>query len=154
MHHCMSCGVSHGTFGCGYGGFKASSIASALAIHQQFSKILYYVLHTIMTAEVSWERAARAKQASISGQVPVEWRIKSADLPPVSALRDVSYFVWRYLSARELEITDTTAERILEKLGAGEWTALEVNRAFCHRAAIAHQLVCILSKPTRILKMC
>jgi hypothetical protein len=146
--------MAHWGVGTEYGGFKASSIASALAIHQQFSKILYYILYIIMTAEVSWERAARAKQASISGQVPVEWIIKSADLPPVSALRDVSYFIRRYLSARELEITDTTAERILEKLGAGEWTALEVNRAFCHRAAIAHQLVCILPKPTRILKMC
>lgn len=107
-----------------------------------------------MTAEVGWERAARAKQASISGQIPVEWKIKSADRPPVSALRDVSHFIRRYLSARELDITDITAEKILEKLGAGEWTALEVNRAFCHRAAIAHQLVCILSKPARILKMC
>lgn len=44
----------------------------------------------------------------------------------------------------ECKITsDYDATAILEKLQAGEWSAEQVTVAFCKRAAIAHQLVCL-----------
>lgn len=46
------------------------------------------------------------------------------------------------MSSREPEITGTRdATALLEKLHNGEWTAEQVTMAFCHRAAVAHQLV-------------
>jgi hypothetical protein len=91
--------------------------------------------------EEGWETIARSKKAGVEGLIPVPWRIKSSEIPPVRALRDISDYVRRYLSPHDLEITDKAAASILENVASGAWTALEVTRAFCHRAAIAHQFV-------------
>jgi amidase len=100
-----------------------------------------------MMAEGSWEHAAQGKKASIKALIPVEWRLKSTEIPSVNSLRDVSQFIRRYLTPHELEITELAAEKTLKKLSGGEWTAVEVTRAFCHRAAIAHQLVRLQPEP-------
>ena len=45
------------------------------------------------------------------------------------------------LSPKEVEITEQTATELLEKLSTGQLKSVEVTRAFCARAALAHQLV-------------
>lgn len=49
-------------------------------------------------------------------------------------------FIQKSLSKEEIEITETDAVGIVEKISAGTWTAEEVTGAFCHRASLAHQL--------------
>ncbi|KAJ4403175.1 hypothetical protein N0V91_006752 [Didymella pomorum] len=87
----------------------------------------------------SWQDAAAKKRKEISALIPKEWCVDS--LPSVKEQVDVTDFVKQYLSEEELSITESDAEKIVEKTTSGEWTAEKVTRAFCHRAALAHQLL-------------
>lgn len=87
----------------------------------------------------SWQDAAAKKREAISALIPAEWRIES--LPLVEEQVDVTEYVKQYLSEAELAITESDADQIVEKTTTGAWSAEEVTRAFCHRAALAHQLV-------------
>lgn len=87
----------------------------------------------------SWEQKAAAKRDSILALIPEEWRISN---PPIEDQVDVTgSYVHQFLTPREIEITETTADEIVKKTVAGLWSAVEVTKAFCHRAALAHQLV-------------
>ena len=87
----------------------------------------------------SWQERAQGKRDAILAAIPKEWRI---DNPPVEEQVDVTgKYVQQYLDGREVEITETAAEGIVGKISKGEWTSEEVAKAFCHRAALAHQLV-------------
>jgi len=86
-----------------------------------------------------WQERAQEKRDAILAAIPKEWRI---DNPPVEEQVDVTgTYIQQFLSDREVEITETTAEGIVGKIAKGEWKSEEVVRAFCHRAALAHQLV-------------
>lgn len=93
-----------------------------------------------MTA-IPWKEAAAAKRQSILDAIPPKWRINNP-IPPPQELRDVTGpYIQQFLTPREIEVTETDAVGIAEKTTSGQWTALEVTEAFCHRAALAHQLV-------------
>lgn len=86
----------------------------------------------------SWQKAAQAKRQAILDAIPQKWRIQRAVLPV-----DVTgEFIQGYLTPREIEITEADAVAITTQTTSGNWSAVEVTEAFCHRAAIAHQLVC------------
>ncbi|KAF2472463.1 amidase [Lindgomyces ingoldianus] len=87
----------------------------------------------------SWQELAASKRDAIIAAIPKEWRIEN---PPNDMQVDVTgKYIQQYLSEREVEITETTADDIVKHTMAGNWTAEEVTKAFCHRAALAHQLV-------------
>ncbi|BFZ56930.1 Acetamidase [Savitreella phatthalungensis] len=89
-----------------------------------------------------WKVRAAAKKALTESCIPPKWLVP-ADQLPGKHVRDVTAFPREsgLLSARELEITETDLIPLARKLQTGEWRAREVTEAFCHRAAIAHQLV-------------
>ncbi|KAL2871011.1 putative general amidase GmdA [Aspergillus lucknowensis] len=88
-----------------------------------------------------WKSLADAKRQSTLDAIPSKWRIEEP-IPPPTELRDVTgSYIQQFLSPREIEITELDAYGIAEKTTTGQWTALEVTEAFCHRAALAHQLV-------------
>jgi len=90
-----------------------------------------------------WKQLARNKADSVLGLIPEAWRLRS--VPSPTDQRDVTgSFIQQYLDAREIEITETDAVGIVRQTSSGAWTAVEVAKAFCHRAAIAHQLVSCL----------
>ena len=92
------------------------------------------------TTNGSWQDTARAKRDSVNNLIPEQWRLKS--IPSAEEQRDVTgKYIWQFLSEREAEITETNAVDIAKNTTTGHWTAEEVTRAFCHRAALAHQLV-------------
>jgi amidase len=95
-----------------------------------------------MTSEHKWEKIAAAKRAALAESIPKEYRIPQQQLPSESQL-DVT--VWPkesgWFSPEELEITDSTASQILQKLASKAWSSEKVTRAFCKRAAAAQQLV-------------
>ncbi|THZ84846.1 amidase [Aureobasidium pullulans] len=87
-----------------------------------------------------WRQIATQKRDSVLALIPEEWRIPAP--PSVDEQRDVTgKFIQQYLNTQEIEITETDAIGIVEKTSNGTWTAVEVTKAFCHRSAIAHQLV-------------
>ena len=87
-----------------------------------------------------WKAIAAEKRDSINALIPKDWRIPPP--PSIEEQRDVTgAFIQQYLSEKEIEITETHAAGIVEKTSSGAWSAVDVAQAFCHRAAVAHQLV-------------
>ncbi|EEQ92593.2 general amidase [Blastomyces dermatitidis ER-3] len=94
----------------------------------------------MMATGTSWETAAKAKRESILNLIPEKWRIPTP-LPPASELRDVTTYIQQFLSSREIQITELDIVSLARRTTTGQWTAVEVTEAFCHRAALAHQFV-------------
>ncbi|OJJ45432.1 hypothetical protein ASPZODRAFT_134091, partial [Penicilliopsis zonata CBS 506.65] len=93
-----------------------------------------------MMTEMDWKAAAEAKRLSVLNAIPKKWQIQA--IPPVSEQRDVTgSYIHQFLTAHEIEITETDAAGIVEQTISRKWSAVEVTEAFCHRAALAHQLV-------------
>ena len=94
----------------------------------------------------SWQELAADKKRRQQESIPKDWVIT---LPPSNQL-DVTNIPAEsgLLSPFELEITETRdVELILAKLVSGEWSSVDVTRAFYKRSIIAQQVVWI----TRIL---
>ncbi|KAK6846198.1 amidase [Apiospora arundinis] len=88
----------------------------------------------------SWLTLATAKREAILGSIPEKWRLTK--IPSVEEQRNVTgAYVQQFLSPREVEITGADAVGIVEKTTTGAWSAVEVIKAFCHRASLSHQLV-------------
>ncbi|KAJ5959566.1 uncharacterized protein N7479_006716 [Penicillium vulpinum] len=89
----------------------------------------------------SWELKGESKRQSILNAIPERWRLEYP-VPSATELRDVTGdYIRQYLTEREIKITETDAVDIVAQTSTGRWSALEVTEAFCHRAALAHQLV-------------
>ncbi|KAK2743324.1 Acetamidase [Onygenales sp. PD_40] len=95
------------------------------------------------TETPAWEGIAKAKREAVLGLIPEKWRIQS-QIPPASELRDVTVYIQKFLSPREIEITELDTVGLAERTTTGQWSAVEVTEAFCHRAALAHQFVSCL----------
>lgn len=92
----------------------------------------------------NWEALVADKKLRQQATIPKEWIL--TNLPPKETL-DVTDFPESsgLLSRKEIEITNTHVDGLLEKLAAGTWSAVDVTTAFSKRAVIAHQLVCSMS---------
>jgi amidase len=87
----------------------------------------------------SWQSLGKSKADSLLSLIPSEWRLPS--IPSTDQQRDVTgAYIQQFLNDAEVLITETDAVDIVQKTSKGEWKAEEVARAFCHRAAVAHQL--------------
>lgn len=97
--------------------------------------------------DLDWTDIAAKAQTRLINSIPAEWRIPPSKLPPEDHL-DVTEFPRQcgLLDATELKITESYAIEIVGAVAAGEWTAEDVTRAFCKRAAIAHQVVCLSAR--------
>ena len=96
-------------------------------------------------ASKKWEDIGAEAREKLTSSIPSEWRIPKDELPPAEQL-DVTGFPAKsgLLTDNELAITDSYATQIVQNIAKGEWKAEDVTRAFCKRAAIAHQLVGLL----------
>jgi amidase len=89
---------------------------------------------------MDWKRAGQDKADSVLALIPKEWRLEST--PTIEQQRDITGpYIQQFLSSKEIEITECDAVEIVKNTTTGVWTAVDVAKAFCHRAAIAHQLV-------------
>ena len=87
---------------------------------------------------MSWRDIAEKKRASLLADIVPHWHISTPSNEP----KDVTgSYIQQYLTARETEVTEAVTIDIVKKLSNGSWSAREVTEAFCHRAAVAHQLV-------------
>lgn len=95
-----------------------------------------------MSDQGNWEAIGAAKRKALLDSIPAEWRIPAEIMPPESQA-DVTGFPKEsgWFTEKELEITGSTAARLLQQLASGELKSEEVTKAFCKRAAAAHQLV-------------
>jgi amidase len=92
----------------------------------------------------SWEELAADKRTRIASTIPSEWLIR--DLPS-----DDNVFAFPkasgLLSAREIELTESSATDLVAQMAEGKLKSVDVTLAFCKRAALAQQLV----RPTILL---
>lgn len=87
----------------------------------------------------NWESLAKAKREEILSSIPEKWRLEK--IPTPEEQKDVTgAYIHQFLSEKEIAITETDVVGIAEKVAAGEWSAVGVAEAFCHRASLAHQL--------------
>ena len=92
-----------------------------------------------------YEYAAIEKKRAVEAKIPPEWKLAGN---PSSEEHRKKYpnvtndYIRQYLDAEEIKYTETDAIVIHETVCSGQWKATDVAKAFCHRAAIAHQLVC------------
>ncbi|KIV85071.1 hypothetical protein PV11_00806 [Exophiala sideris] len=87
-----------------------------------------------------WQSRAEAKRDAILKSIPEKWRLQK--IPSAEEQKDVAGpYIQQFLNEQEVEITETDAVGIAEKVAAGTWSAVSVTDAFCHRASLAHQLV-------------
>ncbi|RDW85502.1 putative glutamyl-tRNA(Gln) amidotransferase subunit A [Coleophoma crateriformis] len=92
----------------------------------------------------NWEALAKEKRDSVNALLPKPWLLPSP-VPTVQEQRDVTgKYIQQFLSPQEVEITETDAVGIVAKTTSGEWKSKDVAEAFCHRAALAHQMVSCL----------
>lgn len=87
-----------------------------------------------------WERTAKAKRDSVDALIPESWRIKDAPSREKQVVVTGSY-IQSFLTEDEIKITETDAATIARNISQHGWKAVDVIKAFCHRAALAHQLV-------------
>lgn len=93
---------------------------------------------------VPWQQLASAKRQALLAKIPIEWRLSSA--PCVDDHPNVIDWARKQLSADEVLITETPPLSILANMHASLWSSENVVSAFCHRAALAHQLVNCLTE--------
>lgn len=91
----------------------------------------------------SWKDIAVAKREAILDSIPSKWRM--SQIPSREEQKDVTGpYIHQFLSKEEIQITETDAVGLANQISAGSWKATEVTEAFCHRASLAHQLVCFI----------
>lgn len=94
-----------------------------------------------MDETVSWKLAGEHKRNALLALIPPEWRL-THPLPSPTEVPDLRKgTIQSYLSSREVMITEMDCLSLLEQLASGRLSSREVTMAFCHRAALAHQMV-------------
>lgn len=94
-----------------------------------------------MASDSSWEDISKRAIAKVLDSIPAEWRIPDDKLPPPEQLNVTDLpFKTGLLTEKDIVITNTSAIDIVINVAHAVWTAEDVTRAFCKRAAIAHQL--------------
>jgi amidase len=94
----------------------------------------------------TWQSKAATKRAAILDSIPEEWRLSTAQLKLADGVRDITGpFMQQFLTDDEVAITSLDSVPIVEAVKSGKLSAVQVTKAFCKAAAIAHQIVCYLS---------
>lgn len=90
----------------------------------------------------SWEAKAKAKVVETMSKIPDEWRLNQSGLDKAKQIKKLSGpFIESFLNDEELSVIRNDSTLLVEKVKAGEYTALQVAQAFCKTAAVAHQIV-------------
>ena len=90
---------------------------------------------------VGWQKIAHQKRQAVLQLIPTAWTLP-IDLPPAEEQRDVTgHIIESFLTSQEIIFTQADAVEVTRRTSWGEWKARDVVEAFCHRAALAHQMV-------------
>ena len=91
---------------------------------------------------MTWEDIGKQARTRLLESIPSEWRLPEDKLPPADQANVLDFPSTSGLfTEHELSITTSTATHIVQAIASGGWKAIDVTRAFCKRAAVAHQLV-------------
>jgi amidase len=119
------------------------------AFTKQFHLDCYIRSACILTKMAdTYKKIAAEKQAEAFKKIPEEWRLSEYIMQKISSTSDTNVMSipssCGILSSTEIKITeDYTATALAREIASGVFTAVQVTRAFCKRAAISQQLVCV-----------
>ncbi|KAM7189482.1 Amidase signature domain containing protein [Rhypophila sp. PSN 637] len=96
----------------------------------------------VETSDLPWEVRAERKRNGLLAKIPEEWRLRPIDLSDsVREHRDMTGRVTHnYLERREIDIITKDSVALVKAIRAGHLTAVQVTKAFCKAAAVAHQM--------------
>ena len=90
-----------------------------------------------------WQNIADTKRRENLAKIPQDWLLSEKTIVEGKERKEIAGdFIESLLDPETLEVTSQDTEDILDLLRSGSLSALQVTRAFCKRAAYAHQLVC------------
>ncbi|KAF8221180.1 amidase [Tricholoma matsutake] len=93
----------------------------------------------------TWKDVVAEKTRRQQASIPKEWIL--TNLPSKEHLDVISFpETCGLLSAKEIEITNSNADALMERIRSGSWSAVDVTTAFSKRAVIAHQLTNCLTE--------
>ncbi len=104
--------------------------------------VIFRFLSPAMIAKLEkpWQEISAEECAALQASIPKAWLLK--DPPPASRLNVMNVpYESGIMTPEELELTEKDATELLELLHSGKLKSYDLTRAFCKRAAIAHQLV-------------
>jgi len=104
----------------------------------------------------TWHEVADRRRHEIDSRIPGEWLVSKHMLQEAKTTKTVLDLprVSGILTAWELEVTEMRAVDILAAIRAQKFSSVDVTKAFCKRAAIAHQAVSKTSEDSWILRLC
>ncbi|EEQ34981.1 putative amidase [Microsporum canis] len=93
----------------------------------------------------AWEEKAAVKRAVTLAKIPAEWRLTKEQIKDAKSQRQIAggYFQG-FLTDEEKKITSEESTGIVDKIQSKEYSALQVAKAYCKAAAIAHQMTSCL----------
>ncbi|KAF2651703.1 amidase [Lophiostoma macrostomum CBS 122681] len=101
---------------------------------------------TTSTPSPKWQAIAQRKQEEQLARIPSEWLLKSRPSPDVRNYLDIPR-TCGILTPEEIRITEEyDATSLAEAIRKRELKCIDVTRAFCKRAAIAHLLTTCLTE--------
>ena len=94
------------------------------------------------TMAESWESIAEKKRMALASAIPKEWVKPGLKEEMVSkGFVNTSDYLDTILPKEEIEITSKTIPELSKLISAGEVSAVQVTKAFTHRAMLAHQIL-------------
>ncbi len=92
-------------------------------------------------SQIPWQDRAAAKVADTASKIPPHWRIRQEDRDRAKKHKNLTGdFIESFLTENEVAIVRLDSVSLVEKLANGTLKSLEVAKAFCKTAAIAHQI--------------
>lgn len=91
---------------------------------------------------VPWKIAAKEKRNEVVNSIPKEWIIPGIrDNMERAGFTNPRSYIDTLVPHQECQITDSTVSELSQKISKGELSSFDVCYAFCHRAALAHQIL-------------
>lgn len=94
------------------------------------------------TMTKNWEDAAQLKRTSVTNSIPSKWVNETIKDDMIKAgFSNTKAYLDSILPEDEVAITELTVLELQAKIASGELMAANVANAYCHRAALAHQIL-------------
>ena len=91
--------------------------------------------------QISWQDRAAAKVTDPASKIPPHWRVSQEDRNRARERKNsTGLFDEPFLSKHEVAIIRLDSPALVEKLATGALKSLEVAKAYCKTAVIAHQI--------------
>lgn len=86
---------------------------------------------------MTWQEIAQQKRDSVNSQIPKEWLFEEKP----TDVRNAYEYLNSVLPAEETAIVHKSLLELQREIKDKTLTSYEITKAFCHRAALAHQLI-------------